>query len=61
MPNISGTMFPDEVKVLGGETPLGRPDQPEEFALARVSLASNDSTFTTGTILEIAGGKTSDF
>lgn len=59
-PNIPGTMVPDEVRSFGGETPMGRPGQPEEVAPAYVYFASSDSTFTTGTILEIAGGKTSN-
>ena len=59
-PNIPGTMVPDEVKSFGGETPMGRPGQPEEVAPAYVYFASSDSTFTTGTILEITGGKTSN-
>ncbi len=59
-PNIPGTMGEDEVRVFGGETPLARPGQPEEIAPAYVYFASNDSTFTTGAILEITGGKTSN-
>lgn len=37
-------------------TPLGRMAQPEELAGAFVYLASEDSSFTTGTIIQVDGG-----
>ena len=58
-PNIPGTMTADEVDQFGGEVAMGRPGQPEELAPAYVYLASDDSSFTTGAILEVTGGKTS--
>ena len=36
--------------------PLGRPGRPEEVAKAVTFLASDDASFTTGTILEVTGG-----
>jgi len=41
------------------EVALGRPGQPEELAPAYVYLASSDSSFVTGAILEVTGGKLS--
>jgi NAD(P)-dependent dehydrogenase (short-subunit alcohol dehydrogenase family) len=38
---------------------MGRPAQPEEIAPAYVFLASNgDSSYSTGTVLQILGGET---
>lgn len=39
-------------------TPMGRPGEPEELAGAAVYLASDASTFVTGSILSIDGGYT---
>lgn len=58
-PNIPATMPKDEVKNFGHEVALKRPGQPEELAPAYVYLASEDSSFTTGIILEVTGGKLS--
>lgn len=58
-PNIPGTMPPEEVDNFGHEVALGRPGQPEELAPAYVYLASSDSSFVTGAILEVTGGKLS--
>jgi NAD(P)-dependent dehydrogenase (short-subunit alcohol dehydrogenase family) len=38
---------------------LGRPGQPEELAPAYVFLASEDSSFVTGSLLEVTGGRLS--
>lgn len=56
-PNIPGTMPEDEVKNFGHEVALARPGQPEELAPAYVLLASSDSSFMTGSIVEVTGGK----
>ena len=56
-PNIPGTMPEDEVKNFGHEVALARPGQPEELAPAYVLLASSDSSFMTGSIIEVTGGK----
>lgn len=37
--------------------PLGRPGRPEEVAKAVTFLASDDASFTTGTLLEVTGGR----
>lgn len=49
----------DDIKNFGEDTPLGRPAQPEEIAPAYVFLASPaDSSYITGLVLSILGGKT---
>lgn len=58
-PNIPGTMPIDEVRNFGHEVALGRPGQPEELAPAYVFLASTDSSFVTGALLEVTGGRLS--
>jgi NAD(P)-dependent dehydrogenase (short-subunit alcohol dehydrogenase family) len=58
-PNIPGTMVIEEVENFGYEVALGRPGQPEELAPIYVYLASSDSSFTTGSIIEVTGGKLS--
>lgn len=55
-PAIPATMPQDQVSQFGGQSALGRPGQPEELAPAYVYLASNDSSFTTGSLLEVSGG-----
>jgi len=58
-PNIPATMPIEEVGNFGHEVALGRPGQPEELAPAYVFLAANDSSFVTGSIVEVTGGKLS--
>jgi len=58
-PNIPATMVFEEVENFGHEVALGRPGQPEELAPIYVYLASSDSSFTTGSIIEVTGGKLS--
>ncbi len=58
-PNIPGTMPKDEVEKFGHEVALSRPGQPEELAPAYVLLASNDSSFMTGSLVEVTGGRLS--
>jgi len=49
----------DDVAHFGEDTPMGRPAQPEELAPAYVFLASNaDSSYITGTVLQVMGGET---
>jgi NAD(P)-dependent dehydrogenase (short-subunit alcohol dehydrogenase family) len=50
---------PDDVAHFGANSPMGRPAQPEELAPAYVFLASNaDSSYITGTVLQVMGGET---
>ena len=58
-PNIPGTMPIEEVENFGHEVALERPGQPEELAPAYVFLASEDSSFVTGCLLDVTGGKLS--
>jgi NAD(P)-dependent dehydrogenase (short-subunit alcohol dehydrogenase family) len=58
-PNIPATMPVDEVEKFGHEVALHRPGQPEELAPAYVFLAASDSSFVTGSLLEVTGGKLS--
>ena len=52
-------LAPKDVAKFGGKSPLGRPAQPEELAPAYVFLASNaDSSYITGTVLQVMGGET---
>jgi NAD(P)-dependent dehydrogenase (short-subunit alcohol dehydrogenase family) len=49
----------NEVPDFGGDTPYGRPAQPEEIAPAYVFFASNaDSSYITGEVLTLLGGET---
>ena len=51
---------PEDVAKFGTQAPIGRPAQPEELAPAYVFLASNaDSSYITGTVLQVMGGETS--
>ena len=58
-PNIPGTMPIEEVENFGHEVALGRPGQPEEIAPAYVLLASSDSSFMTGSLVHVTGGRLS--
>ena len=54
-----GGLAEEDVAVFGKKNPMGRPAQPEELAPAYVFLASNaDSSYITGTILQVMGGET---
>ncbi|MBL7260335.1 SDR family oxidoreductase [Paractinoplanes lichenicola] len=56
-PLIPTTMPPAKVEKFGSDTPLGRPGQPAELASAYVYFASPESSYTTGEVLGITGGK----
>lgn len=58
-PNIPGTMPVEEVENFGHEVIMKRPGQPQELAPAYVFLASNDSSFITGSMIDVTGGKLS--
>lgn len=48
---------PDRARRLGGAAPLGRAGKPEEIAEAIVWLLSGSSSYVTGSILDVAGGR----
>jgi NAD(P)-dependent dehydrogenase (short-subunit alcohol dehydrogenase family) len=56
-PLIPSTMPSEKVKSFGGDTPLGRAGQPAEVAPAYVYFASQESSYTTGEVLGVTGGK----
>jgi glucose 1-dehydrogenase len=47
---------PDEMKELLSEIPLGRMGKPEEVANLALFLASEDSSYVTGSTLFVDGG-----
>ncbi len=47
---------PEAVAGFGGKSALGRPAQPEELGPVYVFLASSDSSYVTGSTLEVSGG-----
>lgn len=55
-PLIPATFPEEKVASFGGDTPLGRPGQPDEVAPCYVFLAANDSSYMTGQILHPNGG-----
>jgi len=55
-PLIPGTMLKEDLKKFGDATMLGRPGQPEELAPAYVYFASQDGSYSTGSLLEVTGG-----
>ncbi len=56
-PLIPATFSEEHVSEFGGNTPMGRPGQPDEVAPAYVFLASDDSSYMTGQTLHIDGGR----
>jgi hypothetical protein len=56
-PLISSTMPKDSVENFGKSNPMERPAQPAELAPAYVFLASPESRFITGSVLDVTGGK----
>jgi NAD(P)-dependent dehydrogenase (short-subunit alcohol dehydrogenase family) len=55
-PLIPATMPPEKVKSFGQDVPLKRPGQPAELAPAYVLLASSDSSYMTGSTVQVTGG-----
>lgn len=56
-PLIPATMPPEQVSQFGKDTPLGRAAQPAELAPVYVFLASAESSYITGEIIGVTGGK----
>lgn len=56
-PLIPATSWPDKVPEFGQDTPLGRAGQPAEVAPAYVFLASPESSYVSGAIVPVTGGK----
>ncbi len=48
---------PDRAQRLGASTPLGRPGKAEEIAQAIVWLLGDEASYTTGALLDVAGGR----
>ncbi|GAB4030090.1 SDR family oxidoreductase [Spirosoma jeollabukense] len=55
-PLIPTTMPPEKVKNFGQDVPLKRPGQPAELAPAYVLLASDESSYMTGSTVQVTGG-----
>jgi NAD(P)-dependent dehydrogenase (short-subunit alcohol dehydrogenase family) len=56
-PLIPATMTDKKIESFGSDTPLGRAGQPAELAPAYVYFASPESSYTTGEVLGVTGGK----
>jgi NAD(P)-dependent dehydrogenase (short-subunit alcohol dehydrogenase family) len=56
-PLIPATMAEDKVESFGEDTPMGRAGQPAELAPSYVFFASQESSYTTGEVLGVTGGR----
>jgi len=56
-PLIPASFKAGHVSKFGGDTPLGRPGQPNEVASCIVFLASEESSYVTGQVLHPTGGE----
>lgn len=56
-PLIPSTMPKPHVSKFGQSSQMERPAQPAELAPAYVYLATNDSTYVTGSVMDLTGGK----
>lgn len=56
-PLIPSTFTADQVSTFGTDTPMGRAGQPYELAPAYVFLASDDSSYVSGQMIHVNGGK----
>ena len=56
-PLIPSTMPEEKVKTFGSNTLFERPAQPAELAPTFVLLASDESSYTTGALYEVTGGR----
>ncbi|MCC2956153.1 SDR family oxidoreductase [Massilia sp. IC2-477] len=53
---VSGGQTQENLKKFGGDTPMKRPGQPAELAATYVTLASDESSYTTGHVYGVSGG-----
>jgi NAD(P)-dependent dehydrogenase (short-subunit alcohol dehydrogenase family) len=56
-PLIPSTMPREKVEKFGQDDPFKRPAQPAELAPAYVFLATQDSSYVTGSVMDLTGGK----
>jgi NAD(P)-dependent dehydrogenase (short-subunit alcohol dehydrogenase family) len=56
-PLIPATMPKEKVESFGEDTPMGRAGQPAELAPVYVFFASQESSYVTGEVLGVTGGK----
>lgn len=56
-PLIPASFPAEKVANFGTDTPIGRPGQPAELAPSYVYLASDDSSYVSGQVLHVNGGK----
>ena len=56
-PLIPSTMPEEKVESFGSNTPLGRAGQPAELAPTYVLLASAESSYITGAVIPVTGGR----
>ncbi len=56
-PLIPATMEADKVEQFGQQVPIGRAGQPAELAPAFVFFASQESSYVTGEVMGVTGGK----
>jgi NAD(P)-dependent dehydrogenase (short-subunit alcohol dehydrogenase family) len=56
-PLIPASFDAEKVSTHGGDTPLGRPGQPNEVASCFVFLASEEASYMSGQVLHPNGGK----
>jgi NAD(P)-dependent dehydrogenase (short-subunit alcohol dehydrogenase family) len=56
-PLIPATMPQEKAQQFGHDSPLGRPAQPAELAPLFVFLASDESSYITGEVVGVTGGK----
>jgi len=56
-PLIPSTMPEEKVKQFGQKDPMKRPAQPAELAPAYVYLAGQESSYVTGSVMDLTGGR----
>jgi len=56
-PLIPSTMPDEKVRKFGQNSTFGRPAQPAELAPAYVFLASGESSYVTGSVMDLTGGR----